>query len=145
MSISLGELIRRRIRDDRRSAQEICNELGMSRGNLDKIYKKDSINTDLLAKLCVLLQFDFFEYVNPFKMAGADLQPQYLAREDAVEYRTPLTRLQKCMGDLHDTERELDRVEKEVVHLRNAVHDKDKIIGLMQEQVDYLKSRLQGS
>jgi DNA-binding Xre family transcriptional regulator len=144
MSISLGEVIRRKIRDDRRSAQEICNELGMSRGNLDKIYKKDSINTDLLAKLCVLLQFDFFEYVNPFRMAGADVEPKYLASEDAETYRTPMTRLQKCMGELQDTTKELDRVEQEVVYLRSANRDKEKIIGLQQDQIDYLKRKLEG-
>lgn len=61
MAISIGEIIRRAVRDDPRSAKEICDIVGMSRGNLDKIYKKDSVNTDLLAKLCTTLNHDFFQ------------------------------------------------------------------------------------
>lgn len=144
MSITLGELIRRRIRDDSRSAQEICDALGMSRGNLDKIYKKDSLNTDLVARLCVLLKFDFFEYVNPFQMAGVDGGPRRPgADEDFAEYRTPITRLQKCIGDLHDAQRELDQLEKEVVMLRSHLQDKDQIIALMRDKVGLLEQRIQ--
>ncbi|MFN8393871.1 MAG: hypothetical protein U0176_04285 [Bacteroidia bacterium] len=144
MSISLGEVIRRRIRDDERSAKEICDHLGMSRGNLDKIYKKDSLNTDLLAKLCVLLDFDFFDYVNPFKMKGEQGVKPHYAQEEFNEYRTPLTRLQKCLGELHDSRRELDMLEKEVVMLRTTVKDKDHIISLLRDQNEILK-RLQNN
>lgn len=144
MSITLGEVIRRRIRDDHRSAQEICDALGMSRGNLDKIYKKDSVNTDLLAKLCILLQFDFFDYVNPFKLAGEVVDPNSrYAQEDFSEYRTPLSRIQKCLGDLHDTKKELDLIEKEVVLLRVNLQDKERIIKLLQSQVDLQQDQIQ--
>lgn len=144
MSISLGEVIRRRIRDDKRSAKEISDALGMSRGNLDKIYKKDSLNTDLVAKLCVLLQFDFFEYVNPFKMAGVEVDPtSRIAHEDFSEYRTPQTRLQKCLGELYDAQKEVDMLEKEVVMLRANLIDKDRIIELQQRQLDFMEVRLE--
>jgi DNA-binding Xre family transcriptional regulator len=140
MTIILGEVIRRRIRDDKRSAQDICDALGMSRGNLDKIYKKDSINTDLLARLCVLLEFDFFDYVNPFKMAGAEVGPKlHGVQEDFSEYRTPLTRLQKCLGELYDSQKELDMLEKEVVMLRAHLIDKDHIIALLTDKIESLR------
>lgn len=143
MSITLGELIRRRVRDDDRSAQEICDALGMSRGNLDKVYKKDSLNTELVARLCVLLKFDFFEYVNPFRMTGTEGVPKLRgADEDFSEYRTPITRLQKCLGELHDAQRELDQLEKEVVMLRNHLSDKDHIISLMKDKISLLEHRL---
>jgi transcriptional regulator with XRE-family HTH domain len=143
MTITLGELIRRRIKEDSRSAKEICDALGMTRGNLDKIYKKESLNTDLVAKFCVLLKFDFFEYVNPFRMTGVEGVPKLRgAEEDLSEYRTPMTRLQKCLGELQDAQRELDQLEKEVVMLRNHLNDKDAIISLMKDKIQLLEHRL---
>lgn len=117
--------------------------MGMSRGNLDKIYKKDALNTDLLAKLCVLLKFDFFEYVNPFKMAGepSETQPKF-AHEDFSDYMTPKTRLEKCHGELTETRRELDQIEKEVVMLRRIVEDKTHIIQLLENGKVMLEERI---
>jgi hypothetical protein len=146
MSITIGEVIRRRIRDDKRSAQEICDALGMSRGNLDKIYKKTSVNTDFLARLSTLLNFDFFDYVNPFKLAGEESKPALPAvYEGSTEYNTPLTRIQKCLGELYDAKKEIDILEKEVVMLRANLIDKDLIISLLKDKTAYWEKKARGS
>lgn len=64
--MSIGEVIQLKVRNAEKSAIEICRMLGMSRGNLDKIYKKDALATDVLAKFCLVLGYDFFTHVNPF-------------------------------------------------------------------------------
>lgn len=142
MGISLGEIIRRAVRDDSRSAKELCDLLGMSRGNMDKIYKKDSINTDLLAKLCTILNHDFFQYVNPFVLTERDGPRLYGAEDEQGEYRTPVSRLNRCMGDLHDAQKELDYMEKELAMIHARLHDKDRVISLQDDRIEDLRKAL---
>ena len=142
MGISIGEIIRRAVRDDDRSAKNICDAVGMSRGNLDKIYKKDSINTDLLAKLCTTLNHDFFQYVNPFVLAEADGPRLYGAEDTDNERRTPISRLNRCLGELHEAQKDLDHVEKELGQIRAHLHDKDTIIALLKDKVARLEQQI---
>lgn len=142
MAIILGEIIRRAIRDDNRGAKEICDSIGMSRGNLDKIYKKDSINTDLLAKLCTTLNHDFFQYVNPFVMAERDGPRLYGAEDDPGERRTPISRLNRCLGDLHEAQKDLDHMEKELGQIKAHLNDKDMIILLQKDKLEILTQKL---
>lgn len=143
MAISLGEIIRRSVRDDHRSAKEICDAVGMSRGNLDKIYKKDSVNTDLLARLCTVLDHDFFQYVNPFVMAELDGPRLYGAEDDPGERRTPVSRLNKCMSDLHDAKKDMDFMEREVAMIKARLNDKDRVIGLQDDKIERLSTQLE--
>lgn len=142
MAVILGEIIRRAIRDDSRSAKQLCDELGMSRGNLDKIYKKDSINTDLLAKLCIALNYDFFQYINPFTLAERDGPRLYGAEEDPGERRTPMTRLNRCQQDLHDAQKDLNFMEQELGRIKAHTNDKDTIIKMYKERIDELREKL---
>jgi DNA-binding Xre family transcriptional regulator len=142
MGITLGEIIRRAVRDDERSAKEICDLLGMSRGNLDKIYKKDSINTDLLAKLCTTLNHDFFQYVNPFVLAERDGPRLYGAEEDPGERHSPISRLNRCMGELHDAQKDLDHLDRQIALVKGQLNDKDKIISLQSDKIDQLQQKL---
>jgi transcriptional regulator with XRE-family HTH domain len=139
MSVILGEIIRKALRNHKRSAKEVCDALGMSRGNLDKIYKKDSINTDLLAKLSVELNHDFFQYVNPFVMAEREALGQFTITDGGIEPRTPLNRLNKCMSDLHEAQREIGHLERELVALRAHLVDKERVITLQEEEKGRLK------
>jgi hypothetical protein len=134
MNKSLGELIRLKIRDDNRSAKEICAALGMSRGNLDKIYKKDSLNSDLLAKVSVLLNHDFFQYVNPFRKAELELEGPILM-DGNNEYRTPTGKLHKCLAELHESQKDLDYLEKQFAQLKAHLIDKDRIINLLNDSL----------
>jgi DNA-binding Xre family transcriptional regulator len=143
MELSLGEIIRRAVRDDQRSAKDICDAVGMSRGNLDKIYKKDSINTDLLARLCTTLQHDFFQYVNPFVTPEKDGPRLYGAEDDPGEQRTPMSRLKRCMGDLHDAQKDLNHMERELGQIQARLSDKDLVIKLYAEKIEGLTQKLE--
>jgi DNA-binding Xre family transcriptional regulator len=142
MGIILGEIIRRAIRDDDRSAKEICDVLGMSRGNLDKIYKKDSINTDLLALLCTTLNHDFFQYVNPFVLAEREQSVFYNVEDGLGQYRSPINRLNRCMIELHDTQKDLDHLDRQIALIKTQLSDKDKIISLQSDKIDQLQQKL---
>lgn len=114
----------------------------MSRGNLDKIYKKDSINTDLLAKLCIILDHDFFQYINPFVLAERDGPRLYGAEEDPGERRTPMSRLTRCQQDLHDAQKDLNFMEQELGRIKAHTADKDTIITIYKERIDELREKL---
>lgn len=145
----LGDIIRQKIREDGRTAQAICDELGMSRGNLDKIYHKESLNSDLLAKLCGVLDYDFFRHVNPFRRGEVDkVRPFHpfsdgnRVEEDQQVYQTPGNQIEKFLRDLQAADQELVFIRQNLEDLRNSVVDKDEIISLQKDKIAYLQERL---
>lgn len=143
MDRNLGELIRIKIRDDHRSVKFICAELGMTRGNLDKIYKKDSINTDLLARISALLDFDFFRYVNPFRKEELEMESPTLLKDGSATFSTPKGKLYKCLQDLHESQKDLDHIEKQFGQLKAHVYDKNQIIELQRDKIKLLEQEIQ--
>lgn len=142
MERSLGEIIRIKIRDDKRSAKVICDAIGMTRGNLDKIYKKDSLNSDLIARLSTLLDYDFFKHVNPFRKEELALETPLLLKEGETEFKTPTGKLYKCLQDLYEAQKELDHIEKQFGQLKAHVEDKNMIIALLRDKVADLEKQV---
>lgn len=60
MNIVIGELIKAVA--DRRgiNKSEMARRLNMSPTNVHKIFKRESIDTELLSRICVILEYDFF-------------------------------------------------------------------------------------
>ncbi len=142
MDKSLGEIIRIKIREDKRSVKDICEELGMTRGNLDKIYRKESINSDLLARISTLLDFDFFKYVNPFRKDELEMESPTLLGDGSAEFKTPKGKLYKCLQDLHESQKDLDHIEKQFGQLKAHVYDKNQIIELQRDKINLLEQQI---
>lgn len=144
----LGEIIRQKIREDGRTAKVICAELGMSRGNLDKIYHKDSVNTDLLARFSEVLRYDFFVHVNPFRKE--ELKRSAMpGRFNVVEDESAIDAAQEKLRVVYE---KLERQEQEVEFLRNSLQDlkshladKDEIIALQKDKISYQDKEIQSS
>jgi len=117
----------------------------MSRGNLDKIYHKDSVNTDLLAKFCLVLNHDFFAHVNPFRRAEGDgsrrLPRLSVVAEDDV-YEVAAGRLQAGMAQLERATQELDFLRQALQDAKSSHKDKDEIISLMKDKIAYQKGEI---
>ncbi len=60
--IHIGKLIRTKLEDDRRSVEWLANNIGCVRDNVYKILKKESIDTELLMRISVALETNFFRY-----------------------------------------------------------------------------------
>lgn len=60
--IHIGELIRAKLKDDRRSVKWLANKIGCVRDNVYKILKKESIDTELLMRISMAFETDFFLY-----------------------------------------------------------------------------------
>ena len=60
--IHIGVLIHNKLKEDRRSAAWLAQMIHCERSNVYKIFKKNSIDTELLLKINIALKTDFFAY-----------------------------------------------------------------------------------
>jgi DNA-binding Xre family transcriptional regulator len=60
--IHIGALIRSRMESEGRSVSWLAEQLNCSRVNIYKIYERPNIDTAMLNRICLVLDFDFFKY-----------------------------------------------------------------------------------
>lgn len=58
----IGELVRARAKELKIGSTELAKRINTSKQNVYGIYKRDSIDTQLLDKLCKALDYDFFKH-----------------------------------------------------------------------------------
>lgn len=135
----LGEIIRQKIRENGRTAKVICEEMGMSRGNLDKIYHKESLNTDLLAQFCLVLDYDFFQHVNPFRRVNEDASSHTsrfsIVAEDPADYGLASGQVREALSQLDSARQELNFLRTSLGDIKNNLRDKDEIIALQKDKI----------
>lgn len=124
----IGSLIRKKIKEDGRTAAQLCLLLEMTRGNLDKIYQKDSITTDLLARFCLVLNYDFFQHVNPYSEGMGRTRTE--TEEKLLRERIAL--------QAHEISLLRGQIEEGAGRLR----DKEEIILLQREKIAMLEQKL---
>ena len=56
----IGQLIKQQMDEQGKTVSWLARELAYCRTNIYKIYDKKSIDTDLLLRICALLNYDFF-------------------------------------------------------------------------------------
>ena len=61
-NIHIGHLIREQLRKDQRSASWLAREIGCTRNHVYKVFRKSSLDTDLLLRISKAMQFNFFRY-----------------------------------------------------------------------------------
>jgi len=59
--IHIGECIRYKLRNEQRSITWLARQVHQDRSSLGKLLKKESIDTQLLFKISLALQFNFFD------------------------------------------------------------------------------------
>jgi hypothetical protein len=81
MGIHIGEKIRLRAKELRIGPTELARQISTSKQNVYGIYKRESIDTELLQKLSRALNQDFFYYYLDPKLSVAEEElPKYNAR-----------------------------------------------------------------
>lgn len=60
--ISIGALIENELHRQERTTVWFARKLGCNRTNAYKIFPRESIDTELLLKISVILQYNFFTY-----------------------------------------------------------------------------------
>lgn len=61
-SIHIGHLIQGQLKADQRSVGWLAREIGCTRNHLYKIFRKHSLDSDLLLRISKAMQFNFFRY-----------------------------------------------------------------------------------
>ncbi|HEV7232027.1 MAG TPA: helix-turn-helix domain-containing protein [Bacteroidia bacterium] len=105
MRIHIGEKIKARAKELRMGPTELAQHISTSKQNVYGIYKRESIDTELLQKISKALELDFFCYYFDPKLpiAEEDL-PKYFARnrqkadpaaEEVIQLRKELAELRE--------------------------------------------------
>ena len=61
-NIHIGQLIHEQLRKDQRSVGWLAREIHCTRNHLYKVFRKSSLDTDLLLRISKAMQFNFFQY-----------------------------------------------------------------------------------
>ena len=61
-NIHIGQLIREQLKADKRSASWLAREIGCSRNHVYKIFNKPSLDADLILKISIAMNYNFFQY-----------------------------------------------------------------------------------
>ena len=61
-NIHIGHLIREQLKADDRSVSWLSREIHCTRNNLYKIFNKPTLDGDLILKISVAMNFNFFQY-----------------------------------------------------------------------------------
>lgn len=62
--MTIGELIRQKLSEQRQTVVWLSQQLSCSRTNVYKIFEKDHLDTRLLMRISVILKFDFFKVLS---------------------------------------------------------------------------------
>src|SRR5215213_4709293 len=125
MSIHIGQLIKEKVTEKRLSQEALGKMINTTKQNVGNIYKRRSIDTQLLLKLCIVLEYNFFEV--------------YYSEE-------PLKTMRK---------KEIDAIDGEIKALQNIIRQKDerikdleeimnsnkKVISLLEEEKEQYKRK----
>ncbi len=61
-NIHIGHLIREQLKADNRSVSWLAREIHCTRNNVYKIFNKPSLDGDLILKISVAINYNFFQY-----------------------------------------------------------------------------------
>lgn len=64
MKDSLGELIKQELERQERSITWFASKVGVDRSNVYRLFKKHSLDTSLLMRISIVLNYDFFAYLS---------------------------------------------------------------------------------
>ena len=59
--VSIGQEIKRVVKKRGLTVEELAKALNVSQPNIFDIYRRESIDTDLLERFCTVLNFDFYK------------------------------------------------------------------------------------
>ena len=125
MSIHIGQIIKERVTEKRLSQEALGKMINTTKQNVGNIYKRRSIDTQLLLKLCVVLEYNFFEvYYNE--------EPLKTMRQKEVEaFNNEIRALQITIRQKDERIRDLEEI----------MNSNKKVISLLEEEKELYKNR----
>jgi transcriptional regulator with XRE-family HTH domain len=95
MKIHIGKLILEKLKERGISKSEFARKVNKSRQNVQDVFKRESVDTQLLAEIGEVLDFDFFSVLSETSLSSKkDIKIRELTRE-----------LKKANKEIHDLKR----------------------------------------
>lgn len=123
-SIHIGQLIAKRIRELKISKTQLASRLGTSRQNIWMIAARKSIQVDLLAKLSVAINYDFFQHYALKSNDAIKIDMQTLIDKKEEEKKPLLDEIAALKQQLIDKQ-------KQVEDLVKIIDDKNFVIEVL--------------
>ena len=125
MSIHIGQLIKEKVTEKRLSQEALGKMINTTKQNVGNIYKRRSIDTQLLLKLCTVLEFDFFE-------AFYTEEPLKSMRKKELDgFHTEVSNLQSLLKQRDERIRDLEEI----------MNSNKKVISLLEEEKAQYKKK----
>ena len=125
MSIHIGQIIKERVTEKRLSQEALGKMINTTKQNVGNIYKRRSIDTQLLLKLCVVLEYNFFEvYYSE--------EPLKTMRQKEIEaFNNEIKVLQNTIRQRDEKIRDLEEI----------MSSNKKVITLLEEEKELYKNK----
>ena len=132
--MKIGEKIKRSIVNSPYSVSDMAQRLETSTQNMYKIFKKDSVDTKYLEKICEILKLDISSFFkNPDSALIYTPSPEEMGLLLALKQEKD--ELEKRILNLKE---QISNYRKRVSILKAQLEDKGKIINLLEEKIKIL-------
>lgn len=97
----IGQLIHDRIKDRKMTIAEFCREINLERSTVYDIFKRSSIDTDVLEKIGHILDYDFFVHflksdtIDRLKMSHKVSNAKVIVEIELTEHEIDLLKLEE--------------------------------------------------
>jgi transcriptional regulator with XRE-family HTH domain len=118
--IALGKKIEEVLKDRKMSVADFAKKINTNRNNVYDIFKRKSIDTELLYKISKILSYNFFELFITAKESDKILMEKHVIEQFETQIELGKKRIQA--------------LEKELSLVRTSLKDKEVIIALMNKQ-----------
>ena len=102
MAVHIGNEIKKIAKAKRIGPTELAKEISTSKQNIYGIYNRKSIDTELLYKISLALEHNFFELYNTTPGVLMDEQTKYYSADDVTYLREELSQLKKELVNLKE-------------------------------------------
>lgn len=131
MSIHIGQIIQQKVKSKRVQRKELYEKLNTSRQNLYAIFKRETIDTGILLKLCQIVNYNFFaEYFKAEPLKSMLVEEQKQANEI----------LEKASQENRALKYELTQRDKHIKSLEETVLAQKKLIQLLEKEGSKIKN-----
>ena len=102
MAVHIGEKIKARAKELKVGPTELGRVIHTSKQNISGIYKRKSIDTELLTKFSKALDFDFFQYYIPEFRSGTNEEPSSYRKKGKDNLQDEVKRLRRELRELQE-------------------------------------------
>lgn len=114
MSFHIGKIIRQRLEETGMNKSEFARRINTTPQNIYGIFKRKSIDTDLLKEISSVLEYDFFQYYSQFSFVANEDGSPYGNKDKVYEHKT----VTELYSELKRCQQELELLRKENAYLK---------------------------